>query len=161
MSGAPRAASIAEDPAYRRVNGGQKVKLYIQLVPMNWPEVLSTADGPIAFHSSDWSPVSSASPARAGELVILCVSGLGPVRPNYDLSKPFPAPSEPLRVANSPVEVSVNGKPVQTYNPVGWPQLQNIYRVDFVVPDGIPPGMATVTVSAAWINGPEVKIPVR
>jgi len=161
MSGSPRAASIAEDPAYRRVNGGQKVKHYIQLVPMTWPEVVSTAAGPVAFHAADWSPVTSTSPARAGEQVILCVSGLGPVRPNYDLGMPFPAYGEPLLVVTSPVEVTVNKKPAQTSNPVGWPESQNMYRVDFLVPADVSPGMATVSVSTGWINGPGVKIPVR
>jgi uncharacterized protein (TIGR03437 family) len=136
------------------------MKHYIQVFPMNRPDVLSTTAGPIAFHSADWSPVSAASPARAGERVILCVSGLGPVRPNYDLAKPFPTHPEPLYWVNSPVEVLVNGKATQAHNTVGWPELQNVYRVDFDMPSGAPPGFVTVGVSVGWINGPEVKIPV-
>jgi hypothetical protein len=48
------------------------------------------------------------------------------------------------------------GKSLLTY-----PGLSNIYRVDFRVPEGTAAGTATLGLSAAWINGPEVKIPVR
>jgi hypothetical protein len=161
MSGSPRAASIAEDPAYRRANGGQKVKHYIQLVPISRPEVLSAGGGLAAFRATDWSPITQANPARAGEQVIICVSGLGPVRPNYDLSKPFPPDGEALLAVNSPVGITVNGKSVRVINSVGWPGLRDVYRVDVVMPAEMPPGVATVGVNVAWINGPEFSIPVH
>jgi len=44
---------------------------------------------------------------------------------------------------------------------LGWPGMNNVYRVDFRVPEGATAGTATLGLSAAWINGPEVKIPVR
>ena len=46
-------------------------------------------------------------------------------------------------------------------NQYGWPATNNVYRGDFVVPDGTAAGMAGIQVSAAWVNGPEVRIPVR
>jgi hypothetical protein len=55
----------------------------------------------------------------------------------------------------------VNGKDAKVVNKYGWPAMNNVYRVDFVVPDGTAAGMATLGLSVAWINGPEVKIPVR
>jgi len=46
-------------------------------------------------------------------------------------------------------------------NGVGWPGLVDTYRVDFRVPDGLSPGTAAVQLSAAWIAGPAVRIPVQ
>jgi len=160
--GAARAASIAEDPAYRRVNGGGNMTFYVQLVPMTWPEVLTIPTGPAIYHGDDFSPVTAAKPARAGEQLITSASGLGPVLPNLDPGQPFPPFQEgKLHEVNSPVGVKVNGKAAKVSNKIGWPAANNVYRVDFVVPDGTAAGMATLGLSVAWINGPEVKIPVR
>ena len=60
-----------------------------------------------------------------------------------------------------PATVTVNGKAAPVINALGWPGMTNAYRVDFRVPDGTSAGMATLGLSVAWINGPEVKIPVR
>jgi hypothetical protein len=55
----------------------------------------------------------------------------------------------------------VNGREAQVVNKIGWPTLNNVYRVDFVVPEGAAAGLATIGLSVAWINGPEVKIAVK
>jgi hypothetical protein len=157
-----RTASMLEDPAYRRVNKGGTRREIVQLIPMARPEVVVTSAGPAIFHASDFSPVTAEKPARAGEQLIMSVSGLGPVKPNLDPGKPFPPyPEGILHEVNSPVEVTVNGKAAAVVNQYGWPATTNVYRVDFVVPDGTAAGMATLGLSVAWINGPEVKIPVR
>ncbi len=46
-------------------------------------------------------------------------------------------------------------------NKIGWPKLNNVYRVDFVIPEGTTAGTATLGLSVAPINRPEVKMPVR
>ena len=153
---------MAEDPAFRRINGGGKSTEIIHLIPMAWPEVLMLPTGPAIFHAGDFSPVTADKPARAGEQLIVRATGLGPVRPNLDPGKPFPPyPEGILHEVNSPVDVTVNGKAAGVINKYGWPATANVYRVDFVVPDGTAAGMATLGLSVAWINGPEVKIPVR
>jgi uncharacterized protein (TIGR03437 family) len=154
-----RNASITEDPAYRRLNGGGKMSWFIQIVPTVWPEVLTVLTGPAIFHGADSSPVTLEKPARAGELLIMSVSGLGPVKGKLDPGQPFPAGN--LLEVNSPVDVTVNGKRAEVVNKIGWPTMTNVYRVDFVVPGGTAPGMASVVPAVAWINGSEAKIPVR
>jgi uncharacterized protein (TIGR03437 family) len=62
---------------------------------------------------------------------------------------------------NSPLGVTVGGQPAELGTAIGWPAQTNIYRVDFVVPDGTAAGTASLGLSVAWIAGPEVKIPVR
>jgi len=158
-----RRASITENPINRRTHPGAGAwSLVIHLIPMTQPEVLAVPTGPAIFHTNDFSPVTPEKPARAGELLTMSVSRLGPVRPNLDPGTPFPPydAGKPY-VVNSPVEVTVNGKASQVVNALGWPTLNNVYRVDFVVPDGTAAGMATLGLSVAWINGPEVKFPVR
>jgi len=162
QSAAGRGASMTEDPAYRRMNGGGKRIEILHLIPMTWPEVLTLPTGPAIFHGEDFSPVTAEKPARAGELLVMSVSGLGPVRPKLDPGKPFPAwEAGKEHQVNSPVEVTVNGKAAAVTSAIGWPGMNNVYRVDFRVPDGAAAGMATLGLSVAWVNGPEVKIPVR
>jgi hypothetical protein len=153
-----RNASITEDPAYRRLNGGGKMSWFFQIIPAVWPEVLTLPTGPAVFHG-DSSAVTAEKPARAGELLIMSVSGLGPVKGKLDPGQPFP-PGDLMEV-NSPVDITVNGKRAEVVNKIGWPSMTNVYRVDFVVPEGTAPGMASVVPTVAWINGPEAEIPVR
>ena len=153
-----RNASITEDPAYRRLNGGGKMSWFFHIVPAVWPEVLTLPTGPAVFHG-DSSPVTAEKPARAGELLIMSVSGLGPVKGKLEPGQPFP-PGDLMEV-NSPVDITVNGKRAEVVNKIGWPSMTNVYRVDFVVPEGTAPGMSSVVPTVAWINGPEAKIPVR
>jgi hypothetical protein len=157
-----RSASVVEDPALRRLNGGGTLRMIIHLIPMIWPEVLAVPTGPAVFHTADSSPVTPDKPARAGELLTMSVTGLGPTNPGLDPGKPFPPWSEgKVYVVNSPVEVTLNGKPAALVNKLGWPGLYNVYRVDFRVPEGTATGTATLGLTVAWIHGPEVKIPVQ
>src|SRR5207245_2762813 len=103
-----RTASITEDPANRRKNGGGKLRGLIHLIPLTWPEIAATASGLTMFHA-DLTPVTAARPARGGEIVIVRATGLGPTRPGVNPGQPFP--SDSVQEVNSPVEVLVAGRP--------------------------------------------------
>jgi uncharacterized protein (TIGR03437 family) len=148
---AGRIASMAEDPAYRRLNGGGARRYVFHLLPMEQPEIVNV------WHS-DFSPVSAARPARADEILILSARGLGPTRPGVDPGVAFPA--SPLQVVNSPVEMTVGGQPAEVIAQIGWPGEQNLYRLDFRMPKTSGP-TAALQVSAAWIGGPAFNIPVQ
>ena len=154
----PRVASITEDPGNRRRHGGGKTRYVLQVIPLARPEILTTSSGPTVFHS-DFSPVNAAQPARAGELLILVATGLGPTRPGADPGKPFPA--DPLPQVNSPLEVAVNGRPAEILLSIGRPGTTDRYRVDFRVPEGTTAGLGTVQLSTAWIAGPEATIAIQ
>ena len=153
-----RIASITEDPANRRTNGGGRLTVVVTLIPMSRPEIVTTASGPAIFHA-DFSPVTAAKPAKAGEVLLARATGLGPTRPGVDPGKPFPtgAPQD----VNSPIEVTVNGNSVDVINKVGWPGMLDTYRVDFRVPDGVAAGTAAIQLTAAWIAGPSANIPTQ
>jgi hypothetical protein len=156
--GTVRTASTQEDPANRRINGGGRFNITVYLIPMSLPEIASTASGPAVFHS-DFSPVTSSKPARSGETLIVTATGLGPTRPGLTPGTPFP--DSPAQEVNSPLEVTVNGKSADVVNKFGWPGTTDTYRVDIRVPDGTAPGIAALQVTAAFIAGREMKIPVQ
>jgi hypothetical protein len=159
---ANRTASVREDPALRRVNGGGKGSLVAHLIPMSRPEIVVSATGPAVFHGADFSPVTAAKPVTAGEVLIAMATGLGPTRPGVDPGQPFPPyPANPLQGLNSQVDVTVNGQSTGTIVAVGWPTLVDVYRVDFQVPSGIAAGTAGIQLTTAWITGSSVNIPIQ
>jgi hypothetical protein len=158
---ASRGALTEEDPANRRVHGGGKFRSVFHLYPRFRPQLDMTPAGPAIFHAEDFTPVTAANPVRAGETLIARATGLGPTRSNLQSIRATPFKADPVEMVNSPIEVTVNGKEAEVINKVGWPGRYDLYRVDFRVPAGIPPGMATIQLTAAWIPGPEAKIPVQ
>lgn len=156
---AQRGASITEDPANRRLNGGGTQRWIAHLIPMSAPQILITPGGPAVTHSSDFSLVTASKPAAAGEILSLFASGLGPVNPGVDPGQPFP--SSPLASVNSPIEVTVNGKPAEVLGAVGYPGVVDGYQVNFRVPPGTAKGSASIQLSAAWILGTAVAIAVQ
>ena len=149
---------MQEDPANRRTYGGGQGHYIVYLIPQSRPEIVTTSSGPAVFHS-DFSPVTVARPARAGETLIVTATGLGPTRPGLTPGTSFP--DSPAQEVNSPLEVTVNGKPAGVVNKIGWPGTTDTYRVDIRVPDGIAPGMAALQVTAAFIPGLEVRVPLQ
>jgi hypothetical protein len=146
-----RIASMSEDPAYRRINGGGARRYLFYLVPMERPEIVNV------WHS-DFTPVTAAKPARADEILILSARGLGPTRPGVDPGVPFPA--NPPQVVNSPIEMTAGGQPVELINQIGWPGEQNLYRLDFRMPK-TSGSTAPLQLAAAWISGTAFTIPVQ
>ena len=154
-----RAASIAEDPANRRINGGGTFRFTLHIIPRSLPEIVSGASGPAIVHSSDVMTVSASKPAAAGEVLSLFASGLGPVRPSVDPGQPFP--SNPPAVVNSPVEVMVSGKPAEVLGAVGLPGSVDGYQVSFRLPADTPNGAVNIQLTAAWITSSPVSIAVQ
>ena len=157
--GSPRQASAVEDPANRRANGGATRSYVLHLLPMATPEIVISSSGPAIVHSSDNSLVTAAKPARAGEVLTLYATGLGPTRPGVNPGTPFPVNS--LSTVNSPVQVMVNGAPVPASYAGGYPGAVNGYQVNLQLPGNTAPGVATLSLNVAWINGSEVQIPVQ
>ena len=147
-------ASVTEDPVNRRINGARAGirRVVLHLIPMERPVITNV------FHG-DLTAVNAASPAKAGETLILMATGLGPTRPGVDPGQPFPL--DKLLVVNSPVDATISGQAAEVVNSIGWPGLRNTYRVDIRVPAGIAAGVANVQLTVAWIGGPAAQVPVR
>jgi uncharacterized protein (TIGR03437 family) len=126
---------------------------------MESPDIAMLPAGPAITHSSDFSLVSASKPAAAGEILSLFARGLGPVNPGVDPGQPFP--SSPLAAVNSPVDVTANGKIAEVLSAVGFPGAVDGYQVNFRMPPDTAKGPANIQVSAAWIAGAAVSIPVQ
>jgi uncharacterized protein (TIGR03437 family) len=150
---------VVEDPANRRIIGGARRSYVLHVIPMFVPQIVTTANGPAVTHSSDFTPVTAAKPATVGEILSVFTGGLGPTRPGVDPGTPFP--SSPLVAVNSPVEVTVNGRPAEVLAAVGFPGSVDGYQVNFRVPPDTGKGVATIQMSAAWVAGTPVSIPVQ
>ncbi|HEY6345791.1 MAG TPA: hypothetical protein VIY49_30235 [Bryobacteraceae bacterium] len=155
---AGRAASMAEDPSRRRINGGTSFSFNIYVIPMFQPQIATISSGPAVMHA-DHTPVSSHKPAAPGETLSLLATGLGPTVPEVDLGLPFP--SSPAANVNSPVTVTVNGEAAQVLNAVGYPGSVGAYQVDFQVPSNAAKGTAALQLTAAWIPATPVTITVH
>jgi len=156
---ASRQASMTEDPANRRVNGGGKMSFYFQILPEERRQVIAMTTGPAIVHSSNSQPVSAANPAHAGETLTLFAAGLGPVRAALNPGQPFPA--SPLALVNSPVAVKVNGTDANVLYAGGYPGAVDGYQVNFTLPSGLATGTASLQLAAAWIPGDAVKFPIQ
>ncbi|MCC6389392.1 MAG: hypothetical protein IT167_02220 [Bryobacterales bacterium] len=155
-----RRASVTEDPSMRRVNGGGTWQALVYLTPAFWPEIDSTPQGSAIFHA-DFSQVTPARPAEPGEMLIIRAKGLGPTLPDLRPAGLVRFGNGPYDQVSSPVEVSVGGKTTEVLNKIGWPGETDVYRVDFRMPSGIPPGIVALQITAAWIPGPAASIAVR
>jgi len=156
---APRNASFTEDPANRRIYGGGKMRFVMQMIPMFRPEIASTSGGPAIVHSKDFSLVTTANPAKPGEVLSLFANGLGSTAPSVEPGKPFP--SAPLALVNSPVELTVNSAPVEVIGSAGLPGSVDAYQVNFRVPPGTASGTASVQLNVAWIPSSTVSIAIQ
>jgi uncharacterized protein (TIGR03437 family) len=154
-----RLASMTEDPANRRRNGGGTQSWIAYLIPMARPEIVMLPAGPAITHSNDFSLVTSSKPAAAGEVLSLFATGLGPTVPAVDPGQPFP--SSPLATVNSPIEVKVNGTSAEVLGAVGYAGSLEGYQVNFRVPPDAAKGVATIQVTAAWIAGSVARISVQ
>jgi hypothetical protein len=173
-----RNASMTEDPSNRRVFPNGHRLMVLQLIPLATPAVVQTANVPVVVHGADFSLVTTAKPAKPGEILSLLATGLGPTQPacastggtggtatgcsgvtGIEPGDPFP--SSPLAIVNSPVEITVNGQPAEVQYAGGYPGTTNTYQVNFVVPTGVTTGSASLQLTAAWISGSAVTIPVQ
>jgi uncharacterized protein (TIGR03437 family) len=155
-----RFASARENPALRRMNGGGQLTFVIHILPEIAPEVVrfASTDLPAVFHSSDQQLVTEDDPAVPGEVLTMLVKRLGPTIPGVNPGEPFPR--NPLNIANSPVDVLINGVKSTVIFAGGEPGAVDVYEVDFRVPSTASSGLADVQILAGFIRGTEFRIPI-
>jgi uncharacterized protein (TIGR03437 family) len=153
-AGGAHLASMREDPSYR-IGTGLPNTFILHVIPMDPPQIMTTAFGPLVMHGGS-TPVTKSNPAVAHRQLFLFATGLGPTNPDVDLAHRFP-PNPPFNV-NSPLTVTVNGNLATDVSAVGIPGAVNAYRVDFKMPAGVPTGLVPIQVTAAWISGPPAYI---
>jgi uncharacterized protein (TIGR03437 family) len=131
----------------------------VYLIPLLKPEIVITRNGPAIVHASDSSLVTASKPAKGGEVLTLYATGLGPTRPALEPGKVFTA--DPLQLTNSSIEVSVGGQLAEVLYAGGYPGSSDAFQVNFRIPNGVAPGTPSLQLTAAFIPGGTVGIPVQ
>ena len=156
--GSPRQATVAEAPANRRILGGAKRSYLLQIIPFSTPEVAMTSSGPAVVHAADSTVVSTARPAKAGEIVMIYALGLGPVRGTVAFGTAFPQTPSPVV---GPVEVLANGSPTEVLYAGGYPGSTDGYQINVRLPVSLPAGAVELKIRSAWMEGSAVLIPIQ
>ena len=150
---------MTEDPSMRRVLGGGTLIHTFHIAPSYAPAFAGADSRPVVYHA-DFSPVTAASPAHAGDVLIAQVTTLGFTTPAVDPGAAFET-AAPYDQVNAPVEVIVGGHAQDAINKLGWPGQINLYRVDFQLPPASALGMTALQLRVFGIAGPPVQIPVQ
>jgi uncharacterized protein (TIGR03437 family) len=85
-----------------------------------------------------------ANPARAGDTVVIYCTGLGNVTPPVAAGQASTGPAS----TNSPVTVTMDGKPAQVNYAGLTPGFPGLYQINAVVPAGITPGNSVAVVAS-------------
>ncbi len=112
-----------------------------------------------AFLHADDSLVTTANPAKPGEVVLLYCTGLGAVTPAGTTGAV--ASSTTLSTSNITPIVSVGGTTAAISFSGLAPALVGLYQINFTVPAGIPSGSASVVVTSNGVASNTAKLPVQ
>ena len=114
----------------------------------------------VVLHGLTYAPVTTANPARPGEVVTLFATGLGPVQPFVPTG--WPAPPQPLAMTANPITVTLGSVPARVLFSGLAPGFAGLYQVNFEVPVGTALGDAvSLSVSVANTASSPVALPVR
>jgi len=145
--------SVTEDPANRRINGGNRSRFLVQLIPAFHPDIVAGHAGRAVFHATDGRPVTTGHPASAGEELTLYARNLAPQAPS--------AAGGAGQPATGTLEVMIDGVVAEVTSAAVDPHTPDVYRINFVVPDRVISPLATLYVSSAWMSSAPVQFPAR
>jgi uncharacterized protein (TIGR03437 family) len=95
----------------------------------------------------------AANPAKAGDVLTIYCTGLGPVTP--DAAAGFPTPSDTLRRTINPVTVTIGGVSAPVAFAGLTPGFTGLYQINTTVPAGVPTGtQVPVVVTAGDASSP-------
>ncbi len=156
-------------PVILSVNNALTLPLMVNMVAAT-PGVLSAYNGPsltvpqngaqiVAQHSADGSLVSSASPAKPGEYLVMYLVGMGATNPSVASGASSPGPPGLASVVNQPT-VTVGSEASSVYFAGLTPAFVGLYQIDFQVPPGAPSGNLVVTVTQNGFAANPTMLPV-
>ncbi len=154
-------------PIILSVNNALTLPLMLKIVPAT-PGVLSADNGPnppnvqngaqiIAQHA-DFTLVSSSSPAKPGEVLVMYLVGMGATNPS--VASGAPSPSSPLaQVTNAPT-VTVGSQPATVSFAGLSPGFVGLYQINFQVPTSAASGNLEVDVTQNGVAANPTLLPV-
>ncbi|MGB6942036.1 MAG: putative Ig domain-containing protein [Bryobacteraceae bacterium] len=160
------ATATQQTPIVLSVNNALTLPLMLNIVPSS-PGVLSADDGPaptvqngahiIAQHA-DFSLVSSSSPAKPGEYLVMYLVGLGDTNPS--VASGAPAPTSPLASVTVTPTVTVGGTTATVAFAGLTPGFVGLYQINFQVPTGAASGELEVDVTQNGVAANPTLLPV-
>jgi len=120
--------------------GGVSDNLIISILPTAPSLFRTSSEGGEAtvYRASDNSLVSASNPVREGDELVIFATGLGRTRPAIQAGQA--APSDPLSMVVIPVEVSLDGVPLEVAYANLTPGAVGVYQIKVKTPLGIAAG---------------------
>jgi uncharacterized protein (TIGR03437 family) len=103
--------------------------------------------------------VTSSNPAKAGETILLFVTGLGLVSPA--VSDGTPGPINPFSTVTNTISVFIDGLPATTSFAGLAPQLIGLYQINVEVPAGVSSGNVYLDISGPDSTTIEALLPIK
>lgn len=111
------------------------------------------------LHANDFSLVSSSSPARAGELLLIYCTGLGPLRTAVKSGDAAPSVPPLVETLNLPA-VNIAGLPANVMYAGLVPGFVGLYQIGVQAPSGLPTGDQPVQLTILGVPSNTVTIAV-
>jgi uncharacterized protein (TIGR03437 family) len=144
-----------------RTQGGVSDNLNITIRPTA-PSVFrgsgESADGASIFRAANNMLVSESNPVREGDDLVIFATGLGRTTPAISAGEA--APSDPLSVAVTPADVSLDGIPLQVVYAGLTPGGVGVYQINVRAPYGLNEGQAVPLVIRQGGMATTVAVPV-
>ncbi len=124
------------------------------------PAVFPIGNGQWAIVDQNNQLLGSTNPTKAGDIIVIYCTGLGPV--TGGVSAGSPAPSSPLAPTTNTVSVTISGQPASVSFSGLTPSYVGLYQINVLVPPGVQSGNAvSVVISSGGIQSSPVTIPVQ
>ncbi|MFN7923224.1 MAG: hypothetical protein U0Q16_24195 [Bryobacteraceae bacterium] len=116
----------------------------------------------VVLHA-DYSLVTASSPAKAGEVVVVYLTGLGEVDPPVAAGTPAGdgSAASPVNYAVNEPLVTVAGQPARLYFAGLAPYFAGLYQLNIQIPRSVPTGSSRLAIAAAQTTAQDnVSLPV-
>ena len=145
-------------PILVSANGAVTLPDQLDIVPLQPTVDVLTGGTLVAQHGADFSLVTSSSPAKPGEALVIYLLGMGPTNP--PVASGAPAPSSPLAQVTTQPTLTVDGETANVFFAGLTPTFAGLYQVDFYVPSDARSGNLTVTISQNGVLTNTTTLPV-
>ena len=140
------------------VNGIYSKPETINVAPAR-PGIATFPDNKVIAQDANYNLVTAQSPAHAGDMIILYLTGMGVTVPPVPTG--VPAPRSPLAEVMIKPQVTIGGTPAQVIFAGLSPDSVGLYQINVVIPAGAKAGDLPVIVTQNSVAANTAIVPVR
>jgi uncharacterized protein (TIGR03437 family) len=122
------------------------------------PAIFFSAAGAAVLKNVDFSVVSAANPAKAGDVILVYCTGLGAT--SASLATGTVVPSTTTANTSVPVTATIGGKPATVTYAMASPGFAGLYQVALTVPAGVT-GSSPIVLTQGTVNSNSASISVQ